>query len=38
MVSETLSILDYLEYMILYVEKQLDLGFNYGLSLHGYYS
>ena len=38
MVSEVRSILDYLEDTIQYVEKPLDLGFDCGLSIHGYYS
>ncbi len=38
MISEILSILDYLEENIQYVEKPLDLGFDCGLFLHGYYS
>ena len=38
MVSELLSILDYLEDTIQFIEKPLDIGFDCGLSLHGYYS
>lgn len=38
MVSEFLSILDYLVDKIQYIEKPLNLGFDCGLSLHGYYS
>jgi len=38
MVSEILSILDYLEDTIQFIEKPLDLGFDCGLSLHGFYS
>lgn len=38
MVSELLSLLDYLEDTIQFIEKPLDIGFDCGLSLHGYYS
>lgn len=38
MVSEFISILDYLEEKIQFIEKPLDLEFDCGLSLHGYYS
>ncbi|WP_373838731.1 DUF3427 domain-containing protein [Methanospirillum sp.] len=38
MVSELLSILDYLEDTIQFIEKPLNIGFECGLSLHGYYS
>lgn len=37
MVSELLSILDYLEDTIQFIEKPLDMEFDCGLSLHGYY-
>ena len=38
MVTELLSILDYLEDTIQFIEKPLNIGFECGLSLHGYYS
>lgn len=38
MVSEFLSMLDYVEDSIRFIEKPLDMGFDCGLSLHGYYS